>query len=215
MRCWVFAALLAFMPLAAHALPLTATRVILLDAGHEPEEGLLRPGAQAEKEFCLKIAAALKEIIERENGQAVQALVISPADKEPHQREKAATANQSGGNLYLAIHAAPGRTGRSRGLGIYFPDPADAPVRSWRSAPRKFSMDNRRLAEKLKTALQAAYPAERVFTATAPLYLFHGIDMPAAAIETAPPEGDAPPTPDFYAGIAQALYNAVAEFEKK
>lgn len=215
MRFWVFAALLVIMPYPARALPLAATHVILLDAGHEPEEGLPRPGAAAEKEFCLKIAGALKEIVERENGQAVSTLIISQADKEPLQREKAATANQAGGKLYLSIHAAPGRTGYSRGLGIYFPDPGDAPVKSWRSAPRKFSADNRRLSEKLKAALQAAYPSQRIFTATAPLYLFHGIEMPAAAIETAPPDGQAAATPDFYARIAQALYDGMAEFEKK
>lgn len=215
MRFWVFAALLLIMPFAAHAAPLTATHVILLDAGHEPEEGLPRPGTAAEKEFCLKIAGALKEIVERENGQAVSTPIISPADKEPPQREKAATANQAAGKLYLSIHAAPGRTGYTRGLGIYFPDPGDAPVKSWRSAPRKFTGDNRRLSEKLKAALQEAYPAQRVFTATAPLYLFHGIDMPAAAIELAPPDGQGAVAPDFFARIAQALYEALAEFEKK
>lgn len=215
MRFWVFAAFIALMPQAARALPLTATHMVVLDAGHEPEEGLIRPGAAAEKEFCLKIIAALKEIIERENGQSVTALIISAADKEPRQREKAAAANQAGGDLYLAIHAVPAGTGQTRGLGIFIPNPGAAPARSWRSASRNFSGNNRLFAEKLKAALQSVYPDARVFATAVPLYIFHGIDMPAAAIEAAPPDGPNASAPDFYARAAQALYDAVAEFEKK
>lgn len=213
MRFLVFAALIILMPMAAHATPLTAAHVIVLDAGHEPEEGLIRPAAAAEKEFCLKIAAALKEIIERENGQAVSVLILSPADKEPRQREKAASANQAGGDLYLAIHAVPAGTGQTRGLGVYLPDPGDAPARSWRSTSRNFTGNNRHLAEKLKAALQAIYPENGVFTAAAPLYIFHGINMQAAAIETA--TDGAAAAPGFFERAGQTLYDAIAESEKK
>lgn len=214
MRFGIFAALLALLPQAAHAVPLTATRVVVLDAGHEPEEGIIRSGTVSEKEFCLKIATALKEIIERENGETVTALILSPADKEPRQREKSATANQARGELYLTIHAVPAGTGQTRGLGIYLPDPADAPARSWRSSARNFKGSNQRLGENLKVALQAIYPQNRVFVAPAPLYLFHGINMPAAAIEVAI-DGAAVTTPSFFEQAAQAFYNAIAEFEKK
>ncbi len=214
MLFWFFAALFALLPRAAHAVPLTATHVIVLDAGHEPEEGLIRPGASQEKEFCQKIAAALKDIIERENGQAVAVLIISPADKDPRQREKAAAANQAEGDLYLAIHAVPAGTGQTRGLGIYLPDPADAPARSWRSSARNFSANNRRLGEQLKTALQAIYPEMRVFAASAPLYLFHGVNMPAAAIEAAA-DGTVAAAPGFFERAGQALYDAITVFEKK
>lgn len=214
MRFLVFAALLALLPPVVHAAPLTATRVIVLDAGHEPEEGVIRPSAMAEKDFCLKLATALKEIIERENGQAVSVLILSPADKEPRQREKAATANQAGGNLYLAIHAVPAGTGQTRGLGVYLPDTGDAPARSWRSTAHNFSASNQRLGGSLKVALQSIYPGIRVFATAAPLYLFYGINMPAAAIETAI-DGAAVAGPGFLEQAGQALYNAVAEFEKK
>ncbi len=212
MRFWIFAALF-LLPQAVFAAPLSATRVIVLDAGHEPEEGMARPNAGAEKEFCLKIAAALKELVERENGEAVSVIILSAADKEPRQREKAAAANQAGGNVFLAIHAVPAGTAAIRGLGIYSPDPADAQARSWRSTARNFAENNRRLSQKLKTALQAMYPENRVFTAAAPLYIFHGINMPAAAIETA--TDGAAAAPGFFERAAQALYDALIEFEKK
>lgn len=214
MRFWIAAALIALLPQVGRAAPLTATRVIMLDAGHEPEEGVIRPGTVPEKEFCLKIAAALKEIVERENGQAVSVLILSPADKEPRQREKAAAANQAGGNLYLTIHAVPAGTAQTRGLGIFSPDPGDAPARSWRSSARGFSGNNQRLAEQLKAALRAIYPDARVFTAAVPVYLFHGIRMPSAAIETAM-DGAAVTAPNFFEQAGQTLYNAVAEYEKK
>lgn len=214
MRFLVLTAFLLLVPQAAYAFPLTSTHAIVLDAGHEPEEGMIRPGPVAEKEFCLKIAAALKEIIERENGQAVSVLIISPADKEPRQREKAAAANQAEGDLYLAIHAAPPGTAQTRGLGIYIPDTADAPARSWRSTARAFAANNRHLGENLKKALQAIYPEDRIFSAAAPLYFFHGVNMTAAAIEVAP---DAPTAaaPGFFERAGQALYDAIAESEKK
>ncbi len=207
----IVAAFLLF-PQALYAAPLAATRVIVLDAGHEPEEAMSRPAAATEKEFCLKIVTALKELIEKENGQAVTVVILSPADKELRQREKAAAANKAGGNVFLAIHAAPAGTKLKRGLGVYIPDPGDAPPASWRSTARNFAENNQRLSQKLKTALQTLYPESKVFSAAAPLYIFHGINMPAAAIETA---GDGADEPGFFDRAAQSLYDALAEFEKR
>ncbi|MBI3582249.1 MAG: N-acetylmuramoyl-L-alanine amidase [Nitrospinae bacterium] len=203
-------ALFAVAPAAAWAgQALTNVDAVAIDAGHGDDPGGRR-GDALEKGPCVLIAVALKELIERENGPAVRAVLTFRQDvATTTQRERAFAANGNGAKVFISIHAYPAK---QQELGIFIPFVADEPSSSWKNSGARFAPKSLLLAEKLKVSMESGFPGKKYFVGRAPLVMFYGLEMPAVAVEAVGYDSQPPLTPDSAAMVAEAIYAGLVEY---
>lgn len=212
----LFSLMFAFLPAAYAEQTLTKLDTVVIDPGHGGASTGARAEELTEKDFCQKLAQAIKEAVEKENGQAIKVVVTAPPEKDPDQRDRAFAANGAGGKVFISLHAASGFAPTPRMLGIYVQDAPQGAEGTWREAGKKYSVKSFQLAEKLKEALDGFYPSNRFFIGRAPLTDFNGVAMPAVAVEVVQLNSQLQPlAPDMFQRLASAIYSGLVEFDRR
>ncbi|MBI5178941.1 MAG: N-acetylmuramoyl-L-alanine amidase, partial [Nitrospinae bacterium] len=142
---------------------------------------------------------------------AVKVALTASPEKNTDQRERAYIANSNKGKLFISLHAASGFAQKPHAMGIYVPEIADVKTPTWKEAGKRHIAKSVMFAERLKAALDAAFPGNQYFLGKGPLALFHGVAMPAVAVEAV--DMSQPPTPETIAKFAEAVYSALAELD--
>lgn len=214
---------------------------VVIDPGHGGKDpGAIGPGKTQEKDVTLKMAKAVRRLLQERMGCEV--LLTRDKDETLTLPGRAATANAMGADLFLSIHAnaAPNRT--ARGIETYYLDRS-----SDRSAMRVAALENstsetgvreteqiladiilnmklpesKRLAQTIQAAILARVakrhgPVRDLGVKRAPFYVLTGAVMPAVLIETAfisnPAEEKWLEDPKYQETIADAVSAAVAGF---
>ena len=208
--------MLSSLPYARAEQPLTKLDTVVIDPGHGGDETGIRFGELSEKDFCQRLAQAVKETVEKENGQAVKVAITAPPDKNPSQRDRAFAANNAHGKVFLSFHAATGFAPKPKMLGIYTYDAPEGAAGTWKETGKKYAPKSIVLAEKLKEALDNFYPSNKYFISHSPLVQFNGVAMPAVVVEVVQLNiQKLPLEPDIYQRLSAAIYSALLEFDKK
>ncbi len=227
------------VPIDTAAFPLDIHHVVL-DAGHGgADPGSTAGGLILEKEITLDIERRLGALLQR---ASFEVTAIRDQDKTVPLSERAARANQSGGDIFVSIHVNSVRNPKSRGVETYYLGPTDDPTLTKLAAAENavsgYSLsDLRRLLEsvyadarqgeskKLASAIQEKmhghlHPAnpelENWGVRRAPFLVLTATEMPAILAEVSclsnPDEVRLLLTPEYRQQIAEALYLGIRSY---
>jgi N-acetylmuramoyl-L-alanine amidase len=219
--------------------PTTGVRVIVIDPGHGGDDG----GAHGkkgtlEKDVTLSVARRIKAALESRIGARV--LLTRDDDRTISQDDRAAFANNNKGDLFVSLHAGGSSVADRSGASVFYLSVADhgpeAPAPSagiampvfgggtreidvipWQMAQALHVDDSASFGRRVEAELKSAVPMSPKPLQAASLRVLVGANMPAVAVEmgylTNPGQEDALASGGFQARIAQALANAIVQFD--
>lgn len=227
-------------PPVAGAPPRPAMEAIAIDPGHGGDDiGAHGAAGLQEKQVTLDVARRLKNLIEMRLG--VRVVMTREDDRAVGLEERTAIANNSKADLFLSLHANAAFAPALKGSEVYYlrtSSDLDAARREadatavtvpvlgggsrelniirWDMAQARHLDQSARLASMLAAQLGSKVPASPRPLQQAPIRVLEGADMPAAEVEmlylTNPDQEKAAGADDFKNTLAQALFDAIAQF---
>lgn len=209
----------AFFAHNVEARSLHNLRTVIIDPGHGGRDfGAKSPNLALEKDATRKLARALKETIEEQNGKKVKVVLTHSGVSETDQVGRSFVAGNLKGDIYISLHAASGFDQSSRNLGIYIWEKDKSPGGSWKDVNKKHRTASLVLSEKLRKNLTGFYPHKSFFVRSGRLLSLYGIDMPAAVIEVIalndPKDEIRLNAAGFYKRLSAALYSALIDYDR-
>ena len=203
----------------ADARSLIKLRTVIIDPGHGGKDfGAKSTNLALEKDITRKLARALKEIIEKNNGDRVKVVLTNSGIKETDQVGRSFIAANSKGDVYLSLHAASGFDQSSRPLGIYIWEKDNTRGGSWKDTNKKHHNASRLLSNKLMKNLDGFYRHKSFFVRRGRFLPLYGINMPGAVIEVIalndPKDEIRLNASNFFKKLSAALYSALSEFDR-
>jgi N-acetylmuramoyl-L-alanine amidase len=225
----------------ARQLGLGVSRIVI-DAGHGGHDPGARGSGLNEADLVLDVAQRLRKLLEAQPG--VEVVMTRETDVFIPLEERTAIANRSGADLFLSIHANASRNARASGIETYFLNFASNPQaeavaarensgsgRSMHSLPdivRAITLNNkidesRDFAEMVqKSMVRRLSPKNTLLrdlgVKQAPFVVLIGAGMPSVLAEisfiTHRQEGQLLKTPVYRQQIAEALMDAVVQYQK-
>ena len=211
-------------PAAIPSTPLT----VVIDPGHGGGDiGARGPTGLTEKSVNLDLARQLASLLEPQ----FRVFLTRSDDYAVDLPQRAATANQSKGDLLISIHTGSGFLHRTHGMRIYYYTPVKtagisrvaegeaAATQLWRQAQLRHRAASIALAKSLKRSLDTIEQTDVLAIQGAPLKLLEGADLPAVLVEighlTHPATEKKLSTPEDIHRIGRALADGVRSFTRK
>jgi N-acetylmuramoyl-L-alanine amidase len=219
--------------------PTTGVRVIVIDPGHGGDDGGARgKKGTLEKDVTLSVARRIKAALESRIGARV--LLTREDDRTISQDDRAAFANNNKGDLFISLHAGGSTVVDRAGASVFYLSVADrapdaAPVSEgiampvfgggtreidvipWQMAQASHIDDSASFGRRVEAELKSAVPMSPRPLQAASLRVLVGANMPAVAVEmgylTNPGQEGALASGNFQAKVAQALANAIVQFD--
>jgi N-acetylmuramoyl-L-alanine amidase len=226
---------------AAPALPgpTTGIRVIVIDPGHGgDDEGARGKKGTTEKAVTLSVARRIKAVLESRIGARV--LLTRDDDRMLGQDDRAAFANNNKGDVFVSLHAGGSSVTDRAGASVFYlsvgsrtpeaPPPTEGiampvfgggtreiDVIPWQMAQIRHVDDSAAFGRRVEAELKSVVPMSPRPLQTASLRVLVGANMPAVVVEmgylTNPGQEDALASGAFQARLAQALANAIVQFD--
>ena len=214
-----FIAIVTFSAQTAQARRLHRLQTIVIDPGHGGRDfGAKSTNLALEKDVTRRLARAIKETIEEQNGKRVKVVITHSGISETDQAGRSFAAARAKGNIYISLHAASGFDQSSRDLGIYIWEKEKSASTSWKNVNRKYRTSSLALAKKLRKNLGGFYPHKNFVVKSARLLSLYGIDMPGVAIEVIalndPKDEIRLNGSDYYKKLSALFYSALTDYDK-
>lgn len=194
---------------------------IILDPGHGGRDfGARSRNLLLEKDVTRRLALALKETIETNNGKkgGVKVFFTHSGAGATDQLKRSFNANSNKGDVYLSFHVASGFDQSPRDLGIYISEKGSSSRKAWEEVNKKHSAGSGVLAEKLKKRLGRFYAHKKFRIKSGSFLPLYGVDMPAVMLEVIalnePTDELLLGEEGFYEKLAEVFYNALLDYDK-
>jgi N-acetylmuramoyl-L-alanine amidase len=215
---------------------------VVIDAGHGGHDPGARGNGLNESELVLDVAQRLRKLLEAQPG--VDVVMTRDEDVFIPLEERTAIANREGADLFLSIHANASRNVKARGIETYFLNFASNPEaeavaarensgsgKTMHSLPeivRAITLNNkidesRDFAEMVQKSMVKKLESRNaqlrdLGVRQAPFVVLIGAGMPSVLAEisfiTHRQEGQLLKTPAYRQQIAEALFDAVMQYQK-
>lgn len=195
-------------------------RIIIVDPGHGGnDKGVKGPEGQLEKHICLVLAEKIKKILE----ERYTVVLTRTGDYGVSHAQRASTANNEKGDLFISLHAGGGFRRSVDGWSIYcYRPPQGGKSESgsgallWRNLQLRHSDSSGLLAEKIRDSVARSRIKTSPGVIDAPLAVLEGVDMPAVVIEygylTHPETAGALGDEQYLDAVAEALARGISDF---
>lgn len=216
---------------------------VVVDAGHGGNDpGSMTPDGFAEKEITLDVALKLKELLEKDG---IEVVLTRSEDRYLTLKDRAASANESRGDLFVAIHVNSIPAESERGVETYFAGEAESPaIEELAGAENRESgyslsdfrkllegvyagvrqNESRQLAEAVQKSLfhslkKVNPKLEDRGVKTAPFVVLVATEMPGILAEVScmsnPEEVELLRSPEYRSQIAAALHRGIRAYDSK
>jgi N-acetylmuramoyl-L-alanine amidase len=186
---------------------------VVIDPAHGGQDRGAMVGNLAEKDITLGFAKALRQQLE---ARGIHAALVREGDATIPLDDRAALANRSRAQLYVAVHAASGGSAVALYTSLLPPaEPNRGQFLAWNSAQAPYLGASLNVASTITSELRTQRLGSR--SHPAPLRPLNSAALPAIAIELGTADGDPKSlaSPRYQEAIASALASAIATARSK
>lgn len=183
--------LLSIATVYGQAEPVLAATVVLVPGHGGNDEGAGSGSAFSEKRFTLALAQAVAAALSPEH----RVELTRTADIELAPADRAALANHLKADLMVSLHAAVAPYCNDRTAAVYVhnderlvmpsgkTEASNSDPRAWETLQIRHQQNSRKVAEKIRLALESSGSFDHVAVYKAPLIALMGADLPAVLLE--------------------------------